>query len=274
VRDALRRVPHRPILRIRSLDWRSKTARLFERSLYFSLSNHRAKEENRIFATLPMRMSSTHLRRLPVRGGTSFVDIQVHQGTMADARLWHAMVQPHVRHAGRLDAGWDWPVLYKRSRIFERTFRRKASLQCIDMANSEGRNVPLAIMLLSEGYPALDHDGRRSVYLWYLAAAPAGALQAMGFTHPRPAFVLHAIIDAAIQRSYQLGYDGRVGLHALPAGKDELCRKYRDDVRMMSPGDQVRLSLPRRLRGGKDGRYFCVDPVRARSLTASLDHLR
>lgn len=67
--------------------------------------------------------------------------------------------------------------------LFERTFRRKASLECIDISNGDGRSVPLAIMLLSEGYPALDCSGQRSVFLWYLAAAPSNALQAMSFTH-------------------------------------------------------------------------------------------
>lgn len=193
---------------------------------------------------------------------------------MADAQLWHALVQPHIRTVRRLHASWDWPVLYRRWQFFERTFRRKASLLCIDMPNGEQRSVPLAILLLSEGYPALDHGGQRSVFIWYLAASPDKALRAMGFEHQRPALVLHAIIDAAIQRSFQLGYDGRVGLHASPEGKDELFRKYRDDVRMMSLGDEVMLSLLRRLKGGKDGRYFCLDPVQARLLSSGLDYLR
>lgn len=202
------------------------------------------------------------------------MDIQVHQGTTADAQLWHANVQPYVRRARRLDADWNWPVLYRSSQIFERTFRRKASLQCIDISNSEGRAVPLAIMLFSEGYPALDLCRYRSVFLWYLAAAPSAALQSMGLAHRRPALVLRAIIDAAIQHSVQLGYQGRVGLHAMAAGKDELLRKYRDEVRMRSLGRELTLSLPRRLKGGNDGRYFCVDPLLAKSLTAGMDHLR
>ncbi|MFB9245718.1 hypothetical protein IV454_26835 [Massilia antarctica] len=182
-----------------------KTAGIFDDELYFSLSNHGPLEENRALTTLPARMHSTHSSRLPVPGGTSFADIHVHEGVMADARLWQAAVQPHIRRAGRLDANWEWPSLYKRWQIFERTFRRKASLQCIDISNGEGRSVPLAIMLLSEGYPALDCSGERSVFLWYLAAVPSNALQAMSFTYQRPMLILHAIIDAAIERSFQLG---------------------------------------------------------------------
>ncbi|CUI03445.1 hypothetical protein BN2497_1667 [Janthinobacterium sp. CG23_2] len=39
----------------------------------------------------------------------------------------------------------------------------------------------------------------------YLAAAPSNALQAMSFTYQRPMLILHAIIDAAIQCSFELG---------------------------------------------------------------------
>lgn len=202
------------------------------------------------------------------------IDIHVHEGAMTDARRWHALVQPHIRASGRLDAGWEWPSMYKRSQICERTFSRNASLQCIDIVNGAGTLVPLAIMLLSEGYPALDRRGQRGIFLWYLAAAPANALHAMGLTQQRPMLVLRAIIDAAIQCSIRRGYDGRVGLHAARAGKEALLRKYRDDVCMTALGDEVNLSLLRRIRSGKDGRYFWVDPVRARSLSASLDYLR
>lgn len=193
---------------------------------------------------------------------------------MADALRWRALVQPHIRAAGRLDAAWDWPSIYKLSLACERTFGRNVSLQCIDIVNGGGTPLPLAIMLLSEGYPALDRRGQRGVLLWYLAAAPASALRAMGVMDQKPALVLRAIIDAAIQCSIRHGYDGRVGLHAAPAGKDALFRKYRDDARMTALGDEVNLSLLRRLRSGKDGRYFWVDPVLARSLSASLDYLR
>jgi hypothetical protein len=219
-------------------------------------------------------MQFKHLSRLPVRGGSSFIDIQVHEGAVAEARLWHAVVQPHIRASGRLDACWQWPMLYKRWQFFERTFGRNASLQCIDILNDEGKMVPLAIMLLSEGYPSLDHRSQRCVFLWYLAAAPAVALRAMGLKHQKPMLVLRAIVDVAIQCSFRQGYDGRVGLHAALAGRDELYRKYRDEACMSALGDDVMLSPLRRFKSGKDGRYFSVDAVLARSLSASLDYLR
>ncbi|NHZ91302.1 hypothetical protein F2P45_20115 [Massilia sp. CCM 8733] len=99
--------------------------------------------------THPVRMPSTHLRRLPVQGGASLIDIHVHDGAMADALRWRALVQPHVRAAGRLDAAWDWPSIYKLSLACERTFGRNVSLQCIDIANGDEMPLPLAIMLLA-----------------------------------------------------------------------------------------------------------------------------
>ncbi len=214
------------------------------------------------------------LSRLPLKGSKSFVDVDIYEGTRVDAEAWDSYVQPHLRGTKRLDAQWDWPWLFNQSVLIEAARGRRVSLQCLNIRNNVGASVPLGLMLLSEGYPSLDGSARESVFLWYLASAPSSALVAMGVTYPKPNLVLHALIDVAIQRSYELGYDGSVGLHAAPEGGDELYCRYRDDVKMSSLGSNARLTLARRLKGGNDGRYFWSDPKLAQSLSNSLNYLR
>ncbi|NHZ44303.1 hypothetical protein [Massilia aquatica] len=214
------------------------------------------------------------LSRLPLRGSASFIDIDIREGTMIDAQNWHAVVQPHINTQQRIDALWDWPALYTNCMVLEAGLGRKVSLQCIDIPNAHGESVPLAMMLLSVGYPALDGSYNGSVFLWYLAAAPGAALTAMGVLYQKPMLILQALIDTAIQLSSEQGYDGRVALHAAQAGKHELYCKYRDDARMLTLRHNAVLSLGRRMKGGNDGRYFWTDPKLAQSLSNSLDYLR
>lgn len=223
-----------------------------------------------LFSFMQPRM----LHRLPLRGGKLFIDVDIYEGRLADAQTWDWHVQPHLRGTERLDAEWDWPWLFSKSVLIEAARGRRVSLQCVNVPNSEGVSVPLGLMLLSEGYPALDGTSQESVFLWYLSSAPGAALAKMGVRYAKPNLVLHALIDTAIQRSYELGYDGRVGLHAAPRGGDDLYCRYRDDVRMSSLGGNTRLTLARRLKGGNDGRYFWCDPKLSQSLSNSLDYLR
>lgn len=164
-------------------------------------------------------------------------------------------------------------MLYKLGRI-ERRVGRDASLYCVEVPSSGGLAVPLAMMLLSEGYPSLDGSSRPSVYLWFLAAAPTTALKTLGYTHSRPSLLVEALLDTAIQRSYELGYDGRVGLHAAPEGGHGLYCRYRDGARMTALRGDVQLTYLRRLMGAKDDRYFWSDPKLSQSLSNSLDYLR
>jgi hypothetical protein len=96
----------------------------------------------------------------------------------------------------------------------------------------------------------------------------------MNFVHNKPALIVSALVDIAIQRSYELGYDGSVGLHAAPQGGNELYCLYRDDVKMLALGSNAKLTLGRRLKGGNDGRYFWSSPKLSQALSNSLNYLR
>jgi hypothetical protein len=214
------------------------------------------------------------IRRLPLRGSTDFIDVNIRPGTIDDARTWHEQVQPYMHKNKRVDAAWNWPSMLKRYSFIESLRRRDVSLFCLELPGKKGNAVPLALMMLSEGYPAIDGSGQGSVFLWYLAKAPSPALNALGYAFASPALVLEALLDTAIQRSYELGYDGRVGLHAAPEGGIDLFCKYRDDTRMTALLRKAVLSQGRRMLTGNDDRYFWTGPDLSRSLSKSFDYLR
>lgn len=219
-------------------------------------------------------MQSRMLQRLPLKGSTQFIDVEIVQGTIDDAGRWDDKIQPHIaKKSERVDAKWRWRQLYKTTSMFEAPLGRQVSLYCLNVPGSDGDSVPLAIMLLSEGYPSLDGSQPGSVFLWFLASAPNEALQHLGYTHPKPEMIMSALVDIAIQRSYELGYDGRVGLHAAQEGGRHLYCAYRDQVRMAALRGRAKLTLVRKLRGN-DERYFWCDPKLSQSLTNSLDYLR
>lgn len=214
------------------------------------------------------------LSRLPLRESSSFIDICLRLGDLTDAKNWHTTIQPDVINAKRPDAKWNWPNMLTRIGPLERRLGRDVSLYCLEGPNQSGQAVPLAMMLLCEGYPALDGGATDSVFLWFLAATPEATLKKLGVTYRRPALLVEALVDTAIQRSYELGYDGRVGLHAAPEGGDPLYCRYRDGARMVALRGAAEISWARRLLGKNDKRYFWSDPKLSQSLSNSLDYLR
>ena len=222
-----------------------------------------------------MNLQPNYLRRLPFKDDSRYIDVNIRKGNMLDAEIWQEYVQGYIAEmGGRIDAGWNWPALFTRWAMSESVMGRDVSLFCLEVPVEADTAAPLAIMLISEGYPSLDGSQENSVYLWYLASAPTTALRAMGFAHPRPCMIVEALLDVAIQRSYELGYDGRVGLHAAKEGGSGLFNRYRDNVRMKALLSAASLTVGRKLKGGNDGRYFWTDPKLAQSLTNSLNYLR
>ncbi|MTV41301.1 hypothetical protein [Duganella radicis] len=217
-------------------------------------------------------MQARFIKRLPLHEKESFLNVRVRQCDASDAHNWKRLIQPHVGPA-RPDAKWNWPWLFWQAGKSEALFKRVPSLFCIEIAGSGGKAVPLAMMMLSEGYPALDGGYTPCVYIWYAAAAPGAALKALGAPPDKLSMILEALLDTAIQRSYELGYDGRVGLHADPSGGEQLFSKYRDKARMTPLLGNASLTVARKMKRN-DGRYFWTDPKLAQSLSNSLDFLR
>jgi hypothetical protein len=103
-------------------------------------------------------MQARFIKRLPLLERESFIDIDIRIGTAQDPLNWDKLVQPHIVAArpNAPDAKWRWPWIVWRSAKSENALGRSTSLFCLDVPSRSGSAVPMAMMLLSEGYPALD----------------------------------------------------------------------------------------------------------------------
>ena len=57
---------------------------------------------------------------------------------------------------------------------------RRAPAYTVWAEGANGTAVPIAMILLSEGYSALHDGSKRSVYIWFMAAAPEASLSRRG----------------------------------------------------------------------------------------------
>jgi hypothetical protein len=225
-------------------------------------------------------MTFRPIKRLPISGAQTYVDVLVECVGLKEAQYWDQNIQPEIVKQNRLDAKWRWPAYFEWYSASESLRKRNISLYQIGVPAAAGKKAPLALMLLSEGYNALAGGGK-SVFVWYLATAPSQALANLGVHYAKPELLLPAIIDTAIQRSMELGYDGRIGLHAAPNPKDAarhigLYKSYRDQARLkaLAKGEKVDLSVGRRIMASNDGRYFFANEKLAQALSNTLDYLR
>ncbi|WP_254566091.1 GNAT family N-acetyltransferase [Oscillatoria sp. HE19RPO] len=134
---------------------------------------------------------------------------------------WNPRLQPSSEE----DSHWDWVKKY----------------QAISrLANYEGYAIECELM--TEGLMLLEIDYHRSrlernknlVYVDYLATAPWNRPSIQ--SPPKYRGVGTAMITFAVQRSIELEYKGRVGLHALPEAE----RFYKNQLNMVNFGPDER----------------------------------
>lgn len=131
---------------------------------------------------------------------------------------------PLLIRSGEADAYWDW--VRKRSRASLLLGTEFYAIEC------DGITQGLIALDISKKRCLIEAQFRqRLVYILALATAPWNRPTIQ--TSPTYKGVGGQLIDFAIARSYQLGYKGRVGLHALP-GALEFYRKLR--VRLVECG--------------------------------------
>ncbi len=198
--------------------------------------------------------------------------VRVAERDISHAGRWDQEIQrPWIDKLDRIDRGWRWHTLYLRSVVMERAVGRQlAYLQLVTRA-PDGKSFPLGQMLLASGYPYPPNRSQGCAFVWYLAGTPSQALEHVGI--PKPRGILAALVDSAVQFSYIRGYQGRVCLHASPAGSPE--QRHALMERYKRTGLQPH-------NGGRfvgwfrhnDGRYFVADEDLAAQLTRSLDGFR
>ena len=240
------------------------------------LSGLRGKTEEHYFSS--DTMGANYIKQLPLRGTARLIEAKVAVGNADAALLWERLIQPHIfalsQKKPRLDAHWNWHRMFVGYELLERASARTLSLMTVSVRSRTARQVPVGQMIISEGYPALDGSGRRSVFIWFLAGVPLDVLIKPGVDCGHPNLVLEALVDTAIQRSDELGYGGLVGLHAAPKGGPALLAMYRDKTRARHLYSGATLGWGRKMFSSDDGRYFMVDTQLAAALTKCMEYLR
>jgi hypothetical protein len=221
------------------------------------------------FITSPDGMPGQFIKRLPTSAG-GVVDVRVREADYRHAAAWDRDIQPVIRRMDRIDAPWKWSTLYLRSLFLELSAGRRLGFLQLVTPGTAGAPFPLGQILLADGFPYPPDDTLACAFLWYLAGAPNGAVVAAGATPCKA--ILAALVDAAIQFSYLAGYDGRICLHASPAGTEaqraQLLERY---ARLgLKRSSERRIGRLRR----NDGRYFYADEQAAKLLSSNLQGYR
>ena len=201
------------------------------------------------------------------------IPVIVTEGGNGEAKLWHQKIQiPYIAGSGRLDQNWNWPNLVFWFHLMERLLGRNTAFFQFNAKDNRGDAFPVGQLLVSDRYPYFPDKGQPSVFLWFLSAAPTQALIARGL--PSDLKLMRALVDTAIQFSFQRGYEGLLTLHAAlsgnPSEDNELLQKYERGVELFSYPATRRISPVRR----NDGRYFYSDHAQSLALTTKLNYLR
>lgn len=210
------------------------------------------------------------LRRVPLRSGGS-LEVEVHEiiwpvNGVARCSSWMRQVQPHVaRDATRADRDWDW--LVEIPTIVRVLGARRGARMFQLCRRSDG--FPLGMVALLEQERWIDNERQPAVFVWYATGAPAAAIPG----DDKPANLMTSTLDIAVSVALASAAQGRLWLHADPAGGDRLLDWY-----ATKGFDRVPrwVSLPGRLPGFRrnDGRYFRLTPGGSNRFAAALEGFR
>ena len=192
---------------------------------------------------------------------------------------WHQWVQPFVNAVDgpQADKGWRWTWKWANTLLIGGLFGQQPRGFVVGVQPDERSFVPCIIMSLVEDYPHLADNSKSSLFVWYLSRAPDTYLRRALHAGPDavPKLLMQIAVDIAITHSFDLGHEGRIGLHAAPAGKDLLMRKYEHDCQMVRLPDDVALPVGfRKMMAPNRGRYFYHSEDTALAASRRLDFCR
>jgi len=219
-----------------------------------------------------------HISRAPTKSGVS-LPVRITELTVEWTRRWHRWVQPFVNavEGPQADKGWRWPLKWAETLLVGSLFGQPPRGFVVGVQPDERSFVPCIIMSMVEDYPYLPDHTKSSLFVWFLSRAPDAYLRTAlhAGTDAIPKLLMQIAVDVAITHSFQLGMDGRIGLHAAPAGEDQLVRKYQHDCGMMQLPEDVLLPFGfRRLMAPNRGRYFYHSEDTALAASGRLDFCR
>lgn len=219
-----------------------------------------------------------HVSRAPTKSGIS-LPIRITELTVEWTRRWHQWVQPFVDavEGPQADKGWRWPLKWAETLLIGGLFGQQPRGFVIGVQSDERTFVPCIILSMVEDYPHLADNTKSSPFVWFLSRAPDSYLRIALRANPDavPKLLMQIAVDVAITHSFHLGQQGRIGLHAAPAGEDLLMRKYEHDCGMVRLPEDVALPFGfRRVMVPNGGRYFYHSEDTALAASQRLDFCR
>jgi hypothetical protein len=201
-----------------------------------------------------------HVSRAPTKSGIG-LPVRVTDLTVEWTRRWHRWVQPFVDavEGPQADKGWRWPLKWAETVLVGSLLGQQPRGFVVGVQPDERSFVPCIMMSVVEDYPYLADNTKASLFIWFLSRAPDAYLRAALHVGADgvPKLLMQLAIDVAITHSFGLGHEGRIGLHAAPAGEDLLARKYEQDCGMVRlPEDAALPPGFRRMMAPNRGRYF------------------
>jgi hypothetical protein len=130
------------------------------------------------------------------------------KATLSKAASWKTVLQAHDQE----DAGWNWPTIVQDYRAAARTDEG-----VYEFITLRARGGVQALMILETQAHLGRRTGKAIVYVEYLTVAPWNRETIQ--SPRRYSGCGRALLKFAIQRSDDLGCDGRVGLHSLPGSR-------------------------------------------------------
>ncbi|MFZ5442277.1 MAG: hypothetical protein ACOZQL_19875 [Myxococcota bacterium] len=169
----------------------------------------------------------------------------------------------------RADARWRWSganISTQLAMILGTSSRQDPMRYALCVVLPEGL-VPVGMLLLAERFFWPEQDPL--VFVWYLSTAPDEALINFGVKQLRGTGSI--LIDHAVCRSFFLGFDGRVLLHAAERGGDSLVAWYQGLGFRRVPKEQEISTFRTPF---NDGRYMHLDSESAAALIEKYDSRR
>lgn len=194
-----------------------------------------------------------HFKKAPVKNKAPIKVVLAHAKDGGD---WDKHIRPVIRakNPGRTAFRWKWIVKYLPygTRIaFGWAAKRYTALKAMTPgANNVAALSGLIAMVEGVQYPL---ENKKCLYVWFLESAPDTYITGKGADLvPKSG---EALLDAAIVTSIKAGFEGRLLLHADPAGGQDLLDYYTHfGLKSVDP------SLPINIRRAtNDGRYFYAD---------------
>lgn len=232
------------------------------------LKDNRAKDDSLIFQGDEVTLRA-FIKTLPTSGGKKS-EIWVRE--LSDSALlnwWQVNVQSEIaKDKTRADNDWNWNKLWTFRRLF-------SSKQPVFYALcTKGKTEPEVVLALSyclvdEQYPPKSQS--RSVFVWYLAAAPKLVLARHVEREQIPGLIGRGNLDAALVKSIAQGHSGRAWLHAAPMGGSKLIDTYQGWGMALIP---LGVRIRRAGRNVNDGRYLHYDEDSSAKAMCVLDEYR